>query len=230
MEQKRVPEPNPMQETISPVFPRRRFGSNATCGAVAPSAFSAAPQTIAAVVVFKNSRRDQRDVMPHSYERERIKYGVFLFQWKERITKLQTVETYFRKRRYFIQQKKGPNLWGLFSVMPRSEMCRLNSGLQSALDGRDTGKLPFIPHLVHHLLDVGEVLFLEVIEAALFGEEFFHRNSSLARLARVPGVNDVPVDDFVERIDAAFDAQLAKLVGVARMIVPTLWTGLVGVD
>ena len=75
-----------------------------------------------------------------------------------------------------------------------------------------------------------EVLFLEVIEAALFGEEFFHRNSSLARLARVPGVNDVPVDDFVERIYAAFDSQLAELVRVARVIVPSLWTWIVGVN
>jgi hypothetical protein len=106
----------------------------------------------------------------------------------------------------------------------------LYSGLQYSLDRRDTGKLPFIPHLVHHLLDVGEVLFLEVIEAALFGEEFFHRNSSLARLARVPGVNDVPVDDFVERIYAAFDSQLAELVRVARVIVPSLWTWIVGVN
>src|SRR5882724_12697427 len=93
-----------------------------------------------------------------------------------------------------------------------SGIWQLYSGLQYSLDRPDTEKLPFIPHLVHHLLDVGEVLFLEVIEAALFGEEFFHRNSSLARLARVPGVNDVPIDDFVERIDAAFDSQLAKLV------------------
>src|SRR5262245_2529273 len=58
MEQKRLPEPNPMQETISPVRPRRRFGSEAI---EALNAFSAAPNTMAAVVVFKNSRRDQRD-------------------------------------------------------------------------------------------------------------------------------------------------------------------------
>ena len=109
------------------------------------------------------------------------------------------------------QKKEAPSNWGLFMSM-LSGIGRLNSGLQSALDRRDAGKLPFLPHLVHHLLDVGEVLFLKVIEAALFGEEFFHRNSSLARLARVPGVNDVAVDDFVERIDAAFDSQLAKLV------------------
>jgi hypothetical protein len=50
-----------MIETISPVFPRRRLGSNGGGGAVAPSAFSAAPNTMAAVVVFKNSRRDQLD-------------------------------------------------------------------------------------------------------------------------------------------------------------------------
>src|SRR5215813_11636420 len=41
MEQNRLPKPNPITETISPVFPRRRFGSNATFGVVAPSVFSA---------------------------------------------------------------------------------------------------------------------------------------------------------------------------------------------
>src|SRR5882757_518299 len=56
MEQKRVPEPKPMQETISPVLPRRRFGSELA----APHDCSAAPSTTAAVVVFRNSRRDQR--------------------------------------------------------------------------------------------------------------------------------------------------------------------------
>src|SRR5215475_8633736 len=61
MEQNRLPKPNPITETISPVFPRRRFGSNATFGVVAPSVFSAAPKSIAAVVVLKNSRRDQRN-------------------------------------------------------------------------------------------------------------------------------------------------------------------------
>jgi len=41
-----------------------------------------------------------------------------------------------------------------------------------------------------------EVLFFEVIEAALLGDEFFYQNAPLAALARVPGVNDVAVDDF----------------------------------
>ena len=74
------------------------------------------------------------------------------------------------------------------------------------------------------------VFFFEMIEAPLLGDKLLDRNASLARLARVPGVNDVAVDDFIQRIDAAFDSQLAKLVGVTRMIVPTLWTGIVGVD
>jgi hypothetical protein len=60
MEQKRVPQPKPMQETISVVLPSRRFGS---AFFVAPQDFSAAPSTTAAVVVFKNSRRDQRVFM-----------------------------------------------------------------------------------------------------------------------------------------------------------------------
>src|SRR5437879_3030382 len=60
MEQKRAPEPNPMQEIISSVFPRRRFGS-ANCDGLAPSAPSVAPSAIRAAVLFRKSRRDQRD-------------------------------------------------------------------------------------------------------------------------------------------------------------------------
>ena len=44
-----------------------------------------------------------------------------------------------------------------------------DSRLQYALDRRDAGHLPFVPHLVHRLLNVGELLFFEVVEAALFG-------------------------------------------------------------
>jgi hypothetical protein len=50
-----------MQETISPVLPRRRFGSAEKGDAVAPNAFSPALNTTAAVMFFRNSRRDQRD-------------------------------------------------------------------------------------------------------------------------------------------------------------------------
>src|SRR3972149_129445 len=106
----------------------------------------------------------------------------------------------------------------------------LYSRLQDPLDRRDPRHLPLLPHLVYHTLNVGEVFFLEMVEAALLRQKLFHRDSSLARLARVPGVNDVAVPALVERIDAAFDSQLAKLVRVARMIVPTLWTWIVGVD
>src|SRR5947209_4309097 len=60
MEQKRAPEPNPMQEIISSVFPRRRFGS-ADCDGLALSAPSVAPSAIRAAVLFRKSRRDQRD-------------------------------------------------------------------------------------------------------------------------------------------------------------------------
>src|SRR5215813_9593782 len=62
MEQKRLPEPKPMQETISPVFPRRRLG-NADCDGLAPRAPSAVPSAIRAAVLFKKSRRDQYDFM-----------------------------------------------------------------------------------------------------------------------------------------------------------------------
>src|SRR5215212_11271884 len=60
MEQKRVPEPKPMQETSSPVLPRRRFGNELEAAA---RVFSAVPSTTAAVVVLRNWRRDQPDFM-----------------------------------------------------------------------------------------------------------------------------------------------------------------------
>jgi hypothetical protein len=49
-----------MQEIISPVLPNRRLGNEL---AAAANAFSVAPRTTAAVVVFRNSRRDQRIFM-----------------------------------------------------------------------------------------------------------------------------------------------------------------------
>jgi hypothetical protein len=50
-----------MQEIISPVFPKRRFVSEVDCNGLAPSALSSAPSAINAPVLFRNSRRDQRD-------------------------------------------------------------------------------------------------------------------------------------------------------------------------
>src|SRR3990170_6915939 len=69
-----------------------------------------------------------------------------------------------------------------------------------------------------------------MVEAALFRKKILYGNSPLARLARVVGVDDVAFDDFVERIEAGFDSQLAELVRVARVIVPALWTWIVGVN
>ena len=113
----------------------------------------------------------------------------------------------------FFIQKKRPQRWGPFELLPEfGGETELNSSLQYPLDRRHPGHFPVVPHLIDHLLDVGEVLFLKVIEPALFGEKILNRNSSLTGLARVPGVNDVPVDDFVQRVYAAFDSQLAKLV------------------
>src|SRR5215467_12879942 len=60
MEQKRVPEPKPMQETISPVLPRRRF-SSAESDSEAPNAGFATASTTPEVALIINSRRDQRD-------------------------------------------------------------------------------------------------------------------------------------------------------------------------
>src|SRR3989304_1097883 len=64
----------------------------------------------------------------------------------------------------------------------------------------------------------------------LLCQKLFPRDSSLAGLARVVGVDDVALHDFVERIEAALDAQLAKLVRVAGMIVPTLRAWIISVD
>src|SRR4029077_7299682 len=72
MEQNRVPEPKPMQETISPVLPRRRFGRELA----APHDCSDAPSTTAAVVVFRNSRRDQRVFIAAPFcSQQRIYHG-----------------------------------------------------------------------------------------------------------------------------------------------------------
>src|SRR5438093_7343311 len=106
----------------------------------------------------------------------------------------------------------------------------LNPSLQNPPQRRHAGDLPFFPHLIDHVLNMRVMFFFQMIEAPLFGDKLLDRNAPLGALARVPGIKDVAVHDLVERIDAAFDSQLAELVGVARMIVPTLWTWIVGVD
>src|SRR5512134_503431 len=55
IEQNRVPEPKPMQDTVSPVLPRRRRGSEL----LAALDFSTLPSRTAAAVVLRNERRDQ---------------------------------------------------------------------------------------------------------------------------------------------------------------------------
>ena len=88
----------------------------------------------------------------------------------------------------------------------------LDSRFQYSLERRDAGNLPLFPHLIDHVLNMRVMFFFQMIEAPLLGDKLLDRNAPLARLARVPGVKDVAVHDLVERIDAAFDSQLAKLV------------------
>src|SRR5512134_463103 len=98
-------------------------------------------------------------------------------------------------------KKRGPNFLGPLRRLTFGYLSlKLDSGFQNSLDRRDARNLPLIPHLVHHTLNVGEVLFFEMVEAALFREKFLYWDSSLAGLARVPGIDDVAFDDFVEWI------------------------------
>src|SRR5213594_2356488 len=64
-----VPEPKPTIETISPVLPSRRFGSEFALPA--PSAMSADSNTMRAAVLFRNSRRVQPGFMIPPFEAER---------------------------------------------------------------------------------------------------------------------------------------------------------------
>src|SRR5215467_1186794 len=113
MEQKRAPEPNPMQETISPVFPRRRLG-NADCDGLAPSAPSVVPSAIRAAMLFKKPRRDQYDFMSAPSVR-----SLHLIPKDTRLAQKQgTGETSLFKLSGFptmiLAKKRGPNIWGLF--------------------------------------------------------------------------------------------------------------------
>src|SRR4029453_16572253 len=117
MEQKRVPEPKPMHEIISPVFPRRRFGS-AGCDGLAPSAPSAAPSAIRVAVLFRKSRRDQRDFIraPFLPWLDLISQDVRLEQNKKKGNR----RNIMLKAQRFCKKKKrapsclGPLLWLCF--------------------------------------------------------------------------------------------------------------------
>src|SRR4030095_1462282 len=109
MEQKRVPEPKPMHEIISPVFPRRRFGS-AGCDGLAPSAPSAAPSAIRVAVLFRKSRRDQRDFIraPFLPWLDLIPQDVRLAQNRE------PAKHHCVSSRVSRAKKEPPSIWGLF--------------------------------------------------------------------------------------------------------------------
>src|SRR5579875_748324 len=99
---------------------------------------------------------------------------------------------------------------------------------QHALEGGHAGDLPLLPHLVDHLLDVGDVLVDQVGEAALPHEVLAHGDAAL--LAAVVGVDDLALDHLVQREDAALDPELAQLVAVARVVVPPLGARVERVD
>src|SRR5713226_3916960 len=92
--------------------------------------------------------------------------------------------------------------------------------------------LPLLPHLVHPLLEVPEVLFREVGEAALLEQVLPH---GLARLALNDGLGLAVVAhhvvfDLVEREDASLDGELAQLVGEHGVVIPALRTRVERVD
>jgi len=77
-------------------------------------------------------------------------------------------------------KKKAPCTGPFFWI----ERWLLYSRLQNPPQRRHAGDLPFFPHLIDHVLNMREVLFFKMIEAALLGEEILYGNSFLAGLAR----------------------------------------------
>src|SRR5258708_21649452 len=84
---------------------------------------------------------------------------------------------------------------------------------------------PLGPHLVDGRLEVLDVLVEEVGEPALPLQVFVDRLALLAALGDLPGrageVADA-VHDLVERPDAGLDREVAELLAVLRVVVPTL--------
>src|SRR5205809_1887526 len=95
------------------------------------------------------------------------------------------------------------------------------------------GDQPFGPHLVDLGLEVLHVLVDEVSEAALALQVLVHRLALLAALGDLPGrtgeVADA-VDDLVERPDPALDGEMAELLAVLRVVVPSFRAGVERVD
>src|SRR5262249_30328998 len=103
----------------------------------------------------------------------------------------------------------------------------LGRQLQGPPQGGDTWGFPFLPHLVHHVLDVLDVLLDNMGEAALLHEVFPHWHPLFAR---VVGINHLAIDDLIQRKDPRADAQLAQLMGIPGVVVPALGTGVEAMD
>src|SRR2546428_5855011 len=98
----------------------------------------------------------------------------------------------------------------------------LGRQLQGALEGRNARGFPFLPHLVHHALDVLNVLLNDVGEAALLHEIVPHWDTLLAG---VVGIDHLALDDLIQREDPRADTQLTQLVGIPGVVVPALGAG-----
>src|SRR2546430_13529762 len=98
----------------------------------------------------------------------------------------------------------------------------LSRQLQGALEGRNAWGFPFLPHLVHHALDVLNVLLNDVREAALLHEVFPHRYTLLAS---VIGIDHLALDDLIQWEDPRADTQLTQFVGIPGVVVPAFGAG-----
>src|SRR5213083_1799048 len=92
---------------------------------------------------------------------------------------------------------------------------------QEAFQRRHPGNFPFIPHLVHTLLDVLYVLRNEMGEAALRHQEFVDGNTAFRGFAGIIGVYDLTFDNLEKRVESRLDTELADFVRVPRMEIPT---------
>src|SRR5262245_45981175 len=61
----------------------------------------------------------------------------------------------------------------------------LGPHLHGSLEGGNAWSFPLLPHLIHHVLDVLDVLLGDVGEAALLHEVFPHRHPLLARVVGI---------------------------------------------
>src|SRR5215813_9107523 len=116
----------------------------------------------------------------------------------------------------------------LFSFSRRRLVC-----LQLGLEWNHTGNQPLVPHLIHYALEVVDIIVSKVGEPSLPGQiipYWLAPDFAGGNLLGPAGKPQHAVLDFIERPDSSIHRQLAHLVRLVGIVVPTFGTRIKRVD